>query len=128
MSTNYYAEWNLGPTIDTMAAVQVDFDPMLIRFHIGKWSSGVSLNGSVFESWAAWKHFLTQQNVRVIAEYGVEQDKELFIAEWDETTLEQRTRQHDWVVNNIGPTALHRNKGGYWLDDEGFTMSNGDFF
>ena len=74
------------------------------------------------ESWGDWKRVITQHELTVRDEYGVEHAATEFIASVEATDPTARRRQYQWLVDHQYP--LDRD----WLDADGYSFHRGEFF
>lgn len=119
MSTNFYAEMQIAPSVTW-------------KMHLGKrTSSGLgNLNGQIFPSWRDMKVFLNhnREEISIVDENGEHHTVEDFIYEVEETDFENRATQYNYVAKHY-PDILGSpdTKGVYWLDIENFTFYGGEF-
>lgn len=120
MGTNYYARWNPSPTGHGPATLYHEPQTYL-ELHICK--SLNNFQGQVFNSWAAWKHFLTSNawSVEIRDEYGVSYTVAEFVNDVEAVDPARRRRQYDWVIEHNGPNDRD------WLDADGFSFYSGEF-
>lgn len=120
MGTNYYAEWLLG--VQGGGPVEVLGSSMTLNLHVCK--SLRMFQGAIFNSWQAWKHFLTVNSDRIVirSEYGDTMELEEFIEQVEMTPYPLRRRQTDWVLAHAGDPDRD------WLDADRFSFHNGEFF
>lgn len=123
MSTNYYLvepgtvyspdeSIHIGKTAGDMVMLQSCEDRMDSRV----------------TSWAQWKAAIRAIG-EVWNEYGVPMDAETFIGWIEDASEAGRRRQYDWVQEHAETdpyTASIRDT--YWLDEDGFTFTSGEFF
>lgn len=120
MGTNYYAEWN-PHTWNADAPASLTYPYITVRLHICK--SLNSFQGSVFNSWSAWKNFLTrnEHGLRIVDEYNVEHAVADFIRDVEAVTPERRSAQYRWLVDN------HYLLENEWICLDGYSFSAGEF-
>jgi hypothetical protein len=120
MGTNYYAHWRISPA-DSDSPWGIVQQPLELTLHICK--SLRSFQGAVFNSWDAWKNFLTsnQHAVTIRDEYGLDIDLDTFVTEVEATEPTDRRRQHQWLLDH-GHLL-----DGDWLDRDGFSFHRGEF-
>jgi hypothetical protein len=123
MGTNYYAEWYPSGTNVGDGPAAVIGSNLGIRLHICK--SHTSFQGKVFNSWAAWRNFLenNEWNLTIRDEYGHEHDVAQFVADVESTSPEARSRQHQWMVDHYKP----HERPDDWRDPDGFSFHRGEF-
>lgn len=118
MSTNFYAQIELSGRHSISSTISL---------HIGKTGVGTILSGDWFQSFAAWKEFLTHNadKVEIKDEYGTIHSVEALVERFESYDAVQRGRQYNWLQTHpesIGKASDH------WLDADGFSFSKGEFF
>lgn len=119
MGTNYNVEWNPGG--GSGGPVSVQFPQPIVVMHFNK--SFSTFQGTVFNSWAAWKNFLLRNecSVTIRDEYGTEHDVHTIIKKVEGVAPESRGSQYRWIVEN--GHSLDRD----WLDPDGYSFYAGEF-
>ena len=76
----------------------------------------------VTSSWQDWKRIVQLPDVQITDEYGRVLTPDELITIFETTPLEERRRQYDLIQRSYPSYA-----GWYWLDDDGFTVYDGEF-
>lgn len=120
MGTNYYAHWN--PNGGGGGPARILYPQPVLVLHVCK--SYTNFQGQVFNSWAAWQHFLyaNEWELEIVDEYGSKHKVTDFISAVEGTSREERRRQFDWVQRY---RTVEPNRD--WLDADGFSFYSGEF-
>lgn len=78
-------------------------------------------------SWQAWRERILAGG-EVWDEYGGQIEPETFVARVERTSLDDRRRQHEWMLKNA-PNGVSDGpeEGKSWLDADGFSFYGGTF-
>lgn len=119
MGTNYYVELSVGGQAEN-GPFKIATPAVTLSWHICK--SMTMFQGSIFNSWAGWKHFLweNRDGVTIRDENGAEFWAGKFIEEVEATGREARSRQFRWM-------EAHHPGHGDWLDPDGFSFTGSEF-
>jgi hypothetical protein len=75
-------------------------------------------------SWAHWRRMILLRGAEVINEYDEHEDPVGFVAEVEATTVVNRRRQYDWMIDHGFSIDSF---DGDWLCGDGFSFTMADF-
>lgn len=124
MGTNYYHRSNICTCCGRYDERHIC--KSMLSFQGYKRPVGEDASFTEVLSWADWKQELLAGG-EIWSEYGYQVDTDQFIRDVESRAVQDRRRQYDWVQEN-GNRYGERFRDRYWLDADGFSFYDGEFF